>query len=280
MSYKTCILCITLFLLGIAILVAHPVPVAANPPAQISIPTPTARPDGRVIYIVQEGDSCLRIQLLTKATIEQIRTLNKLDQNCTINPGQELLLMVVTPAASPTPNPNISPTPLLPTPTPKKGSGNICVVLFDDANGNAVNETSELPLGGGAVSISDRQAAISKTINTTDDPEVLLCEEVPEGEYNISVAIPSGYNATTEMNAIAQVRAGDQAIFEFGAQVSSVLPQAPGVSGGGETAAPQSDNNLLLAALGGLLVLGGIGLGVYILFTRRRPVGQGPLPKE
>lgn len=279
MSYKTWTLYISLFLLGAVILVARPVPVAADAQVQIAYQTPTARPDGRVIYIVQEGDSCLRIQLLTKVTIEQIRTLNKLDQNCTINPGQELLLMVVTPAASPTPNPNISPTPLLPTPTPKKGSGNICVVLFDDANGNAVNETSELPLGGGAVSISDRQAAISKTINTTDDPEVLLCEEVPEGEYNISVAIPSGYNATTEMNAIAQVRAGDQAIFEFGAQVSSVFPQAPGVSGGGETVT-QADNNLLLAALGGLLVLGGIGLGVYILFTRRRPVGQGPLPKE
>lgn len=278
MFSKTWIFWIAISILGIIVLVARPVPVAADSHAQVTYQTPTARPDGRIIYVVQENDTCLRIQLLTNATIEQIRTLNKLDQNCTINPGQELLLMVVTPAASPTPNPEISPTPLLPTPTPEKGNGKICVILFNDANGNAVHEASELPLTGGAVSISDRQANFSKTINTTDDPETMLCEDVPEGEYNISVAIPSGYNATKAVNAVAQVQAGDQAIFEFGAQVSSLLSQAPAASGGGET--PQADNSLPLAILGGVLVLGGVGLGSYILFTRRSPARQGPLPKE
>ncbi len=271
MSNKTWILWVALILMGIAALFARPV--AAEPPQQVTYQTPTARPDGRVIYIVQPNDSCLRIQLLTNnnTTVEQLRTLNKLDQNCTINPGQELLLMVVTPVSSPTPNPKISPTPLLPTPTPMKGNGKICVVLYDDANGNGVHEANELPLAGGAVSISDRQANISKTINTTADPEQLLCEEVPEGEYNISVAIPSGYNPTKSMNAIAQVQAGDQAIFEFGAQVSSQLPAAAGAGGGGGAAL--EDNSLPLAVLGGLLVLGGIGLGGYILFTRRKPAG-------
>lgn len=267
MSHKTWIICIALLLLGTVSLMARPV--AAETPPQVTYQTPTARPDGRVIYIVKPNDTCMRIQLLTNTTIEQIRTLNKLDQGCTISEGQELLLMVVTPVASPTPNPNASPTPLLPTPTPLKGSGNICVVLFDDANGNAVHEASESPLGGGAVSITDRLARISHTINTIDVPEPLLCKEVPEGEYNISVAIPSGYNPTTSMNASAQVQAGDQAIFEFGAQVSSLLPEAPGP--GAEP--PQEDNSLPLALMGGLLILLGIGLGGYILFTRRQPAG-------
>jgi LysM repeat protein len=278
MSSKAWIFWIAIPILGIMVLVARPVPVAADSHPQVTYQTPTARPDGRVIYIVQENDTCLRIQLLTNTTIDQIRTLNKLDQNCTINPGQELLLMVVTPAASPTPNPKISPTPLLPTPTPKKGDGKICVILFDDVNGNAVHEDGEPPLGGGAVSISDRQASFSKTINTTADPETTICEDVPEGEYNVSVAIPSGYNATKAMNAVVQVQAGDQAIFEFGAQVSSLLPQSPETSGGVEK--PQANNSLPLAILGGLLVLGGVGLGGYILFTRRSPTGQNPLPKE
>ncbi len=268
MSYKTWIVCIALLLLllGTASLKARPV--AANSAPQVQYQTPTARPDGRVIYIVKPNDTCTRIQLLTGITSDQLRSLNKLDQNCTITESQELLLMVVTPVVSPTPNPNISPTPLLPTPTPMKGNGKICVVLFDDANGNAVHETGELPLGGGAVSISDRLASISKTINTTDAPEPLLCEDVPEGEYNVSVAIPSGYNPTKAMNAIAQVQAGDQAIFEFGAQISS-KPQAPGP--GGEQ--PKEDNSLPLALMGGLLILLGIGLGGYILFTRRRLAG-------
>jgi hypothetical protein len=268
MSHKTWILWslapIALVVLGIVSLVTRPV--AANSQPQVVYQTPTAHPDGRVVYIVQANDSCLRIELLTGAKIDQLRTLNKLDQNCTINPGQELLLMVVTPVSSPTPNPELSPTPLLPTPTVSKGNGKICVTLFDDVNGNAVHEESEGPIGGGAVSITDRLGRNPKTINTTDSTDP-LCEEVPEGDYTISMAIPSGYNPTKTMNTTVQVLAGDQAIFEFGAQASSAVPQNPGDS----TKPPQEANSLPFAVLGGLLVLGGIGLGGYVLFTRRGP---------
>jgi LysM repeat protein len=250
---------------GIAPFAAHPVEAGGHP--QVVYQTPTARPDGRVIYVVQANDTCLRIQLLTGATIEQLRTLNKLDQNCTINPGQELLLVVITPVASPTPNPLISPTPLLPTTTPQKGSGQICVTLYNDINGNAVHESNEGPIAGGAASLTDRLGTISKTISTTEDTNP-ICEEVPEGEYTISMAIPSGYNPTKAMNATVKVQAGDQAIFEFGAQESS-SPQGSGSS----SPAVKENNSLPLAILGGLLVLFGIGLGGYILFTRRAPAG-------
>jgi len=91
-----------------------------------------------------------------------------------------------------------------------------------------------------------------------------VCEEVPEGDYNISMAIPSGYNATTSLNLPSiKVQAGDLAILEFGAQASS----APQPTPAGESAA--SGSGLILAILGGLLILTGIGLGVYILAARR-----------
>ncbi len=253
---------IALVILGIALLV--PNPVAASQQTQVVYQTPTARADGRVIYIVQANDTCLRIQLLTGTTIDTLRTLNKLDQNCTINPGQELLLAVVTPAASPTPNPKLSPTPLLPTPTMPKGNGKICVTLYNDVNGDAVHEDSEGPIAGGAVSITNRLGSVSETINTTDSPDP-ICKEVPEGDYTISMAIPSGYNPTKSMNTTVQVMAGDQAIFEFGAQSGSAQQQNPG----GDTSNAPVSNSLPLAILGGLLVLGGLGLGGYILFTRK-----------
>ncbi len=269
MSHKTWILWsfapIALVLLGITAL--EPRPVTADAQPQVVYATPTAHPDGRVIYIVQANDTCLRIQLLTGTTIDQLRTLNKLDQNCTINPGQELLLLVVTPAASPTPNPKISPTPLLPTPTLTKGNGKICVTLFNDVNGNGVHEDTEGPIAGGAVSITAQNGPTSQTINTTDSTDP-ACIEVPEGKYNISMAIPSGYNPTKTMNTSVEVLAGDQAIFEFGAQASSTVPE---VAGSSATQQTQDSSSLPLAILGGLLVLGGIGLGVYVLFTRRGP---------
>lgn len=260
MSHKTWIFLLLLLLIGAIAL--FPQPVDAGPLPQAQYQTPTARPDGRVIYIVQKGDTCSRIYLLTGVTIDTLRTLNKLDQNCTIAPGQELLLLVVTIAPTPTTNPNITSTPLLPTPTPFKGNGKICVLLYNDANGDAVRDASETSLAGGAVSIADRQGKVSKTDTTTDSADP-LCNEVPEGEYTISMAIPGGYNSTTLLNQTLKVQAGETAILEFGAQTTTKVDAA-------QASTPQQTggNNLLLAILGGILVLGGIGLGGYIFLTR------------
>jgi hypothetical protein len=264
MTRKLWVLTIPILLLGAGMFLAQPA--AADAPAQVVYQTPTAMPDGRVVYIVQEGDSCLRIQLLTGVTIDQLRTLNRLDQECTISAGRELLLLVITPQPTPTPNPDVTNTPLLPTPTPFGGNGQVCVLLFNDVNGNATREETELPLAGGAISISDRLGQVSKTSSTTAGPDP-VCEEIPEGDYNISMAIPSGYNATTALNLPSiQVQAGDLAILEFGAQVSS----APQPTQAGEAAGPAAGGNgLMLAILGGLLVVLGIGLGVYIVVSRR-----------
>jgi len=252
---------IPFLLLGAGLFMAQPA--AANSVSQVVYQTPTALPDGRVVYIVQEGDTCLRIQLLTGVTIEQLRTLNRLDQECTILPGKELLLAVITPQPTPTQNPNLTPTPLLPTPTPFSGNGQVCVLLFNDVNGNTMREEGEQPLAGGAVSITERQGKVSRTSTTAASADP-VCEEVPEGDYNISMAIPSGYNATTSLNLPSiKVQAGDLAILEFGAQASS----APQPTPAGESAA--SGSGLILAILGGLLILTGIGLGVYILAARR-----------
>lgn len=260
MPHKPWTIWIPLLLLGCVVFLARPVAASSQP--QVVYQTPTARADGHIVYIVQEGDSCLRIQLLTGTTIEQMRTLNKLDQNCTLIPGKELLLQVITPVASATPNPRVTATPLLPTQTPIKGNGKICVLLYDDRNGNAIREESEVAISGGAASIADRLGRFSKTVNTTDDA-TSVCEEVAEGDYSISMAIPGGYNPTINMNSQVKVQAGDQATLEFGAQRASNV-EAPSAE------APQpAKSSLMLVILGGLLVVTGIGLGGYILFTRR-----------
>lgn len=263
MPHKFWIFLIPLVIFGFFAVLAQPV--AADAQLQVLYQTPTAQPDGRVIYKVQDGDSCLRIELLTGVKVDTLRELNKLDQACTINPGQELLLAVVTPAPSPTPNPDMTATPPLPTPTPLKGTGKICVTLYDDINGNAVHDVSELPMAGGAVSISDRSGGVSQTssTNATADP---ICNDVPEGEYNISMGVPGGYNGTTLLNQVLKVQPGETAILEFGAQSSSqaAVQQPAGAAQGGGA----NNNNLMLAIMGGLLVVLGIGLGAYILFTR------------
>jgi hypothetical protein len=78
------------------------------------------------------------------------------------------------------------------------------------------------------------------------------------------MAIPSGYNATTLLTQALSVEAGETAILEFGAQVSTRVDSENGQN----VPAPSTPSNLPLALMGGIFVLLGIGLGVYIVFTR------------
>ncbi|NPV85480.1 MAG: LysM peptidoglycan-binding domain-containing protein [Anaerolineae bacterium] len=243
-----------LLMLGMAL------PVSANralPQANYQTPTPNA--EGRILYIVQAGDTCLSISLWTGIDQNTLRQLNNLDENCTILEGQALLLGIYQ---TPTPQPGVPPTPepQQPTPTPFKGSGNICIYLFEDINGNGIPETGESPLAGGAISITDRDGLLSKTGDTVNKPDPLCFEDLPEGDYNISVAPPQGYNPTTIMNYPLTLAAGDKALVDFGAQLSSAaVPPAPSEGG----------RSPLLAIFGAVLVLAGIGLGIYLLIQKR-----------
>jgi len=90
---------------------------------------------------------------------------------------------------------------------------------------------------------------------------------VPEGEYNIGAAIPDNYNPTMSLTYTLDVRAGDRAFVDFGAQSR----QAPASQAG----SPEQGGGVssILGIAGGVLLLGGIGLAWYAL-RLRRPRGQ------
>ena len=249
----------SLILLSLALALAV-MPVSAEPFAQAFYQTPTPGPDSRVIYVVQAGDSCLRISLLTGIEVEELRMLNNLDEECLLSEGQELVLAVVeepTAALEPT----ATPGPAQPTPTPFNGTGEICVFLFADVNGNALAEPGEGPIAGGAISISDRTGEVSLPGVTDNSGEPTCFSDVPEGEYNVSVAPPEGYNPTTSMNYPLVLKAGEYSILDFGAQISSATVPIP-VNQGGKSP--------LMAIVGGVLILGGIGLGIYFGLSQRK----------
>ena len=261
---KRIIVFFSFILLGGGLLLSLAQPARAGQLSQVSYQTPTALPDGRVIYKVQAGDSCLRIQLLTAVKVDQLIGLNKLDANCTIQPGQELVLAVVTPVPTATANPQFTATPLLPTPTPKRGTGEICVVLFADVNGNAVRDTDENPILGGAVSVTDRQGSVSQTGLTASEATPLCFKDIPEGDYNLSMAVPDGYNPTTTTNYPLHLIAGNRSIIDFGAQIST-KPSANTT-----TSTPEaSGRSPLLLIVGAILILGGIATAIYFRVIKR-----------
>lgn len=249
---------VSLLLLGLWL------PANAAPDRQ-QISTPTAGPDGRIVYVVQAGDSCIRVAALNNISEQQLRTLNStLDENCSLVEGQELLIGIISLAGTPTAGPSPTPVPPTASPTPFTGTTEVCILLFDDANGNALRETTEPAIAGGAVSLTENNGEYSAALDTVipADPEAYqgICfSDIPEGSYNITVGIPDNYNPTVDLNYSLIVNAGDRAEVGFGAQSKDIVAD-PGAQETGDT---DSGTTPLFGIIGGLLLLGGAGLGYY-----------------
>jgi hypothetical protein len=103
----------------------------------------------------------------------------------------------------------------------------------------------------------------SKTQNTTSAPDpatgepVRACfEDVPAGDYNVSVAPPDSFNPTMVMTYKLTIKAGDRASIDFGAQSKTETASQPvQEQGGGRSSA--------IGIFGILLLLVGAGLGYY-----------------
>jgi murein DD-endopeptidase MepM/ murein hydrolase activator NlpD len=245
--------------------------------------TATPGPDGRILYIVAPGDSCLQVALLHGITVQQLRQFNsRLDQDCTLTVGQQLVVGLAQNNA-PTPGP----APTLPSPTvtatPVSGTTEVCVLLFNDANGDAMRQETELGIDGGAVSLTNLNGSYSQTQTTTSsvDPDTLepvrACfTDVPGGEYNVSMAVPDDYNPTMLLSYNLTIKPGDRASVDFGAQSKTVTV--------GETTEtpPAGNRSSLLGIFGFLLLLGGAGLGYYAYRSGqpRNKLKGSPLAKK
>jgi len=244
-------------LLGLSALILT-IPSAAAPALQLTpFPTPTPGPDGRIIYVIQPGDTLLRISLIAGVSVDELRGLNNLIGD-TIVVGQELLLGLGGPSqVSPTPGPSPTPTALLPTPSPEAGFGSLCILLFEDRNGDSIRQDAEISIPNGAVSINNRSGSVSLTNNTTGSLEHECYPDMPEGEYAITVAIPEGYNSTTPSNVAVELEAGDITYLSFGAQKNSeILAESP-------AAAAAGGRSPIWGMIGGLFLLAGAGLALF-----------------
>ena len=262
---------------------------AAPAPQYTAIASPTPGPDGRIIYIVQEGDTLWRISAITGISLDELRRLNNLTAEDIIQPGERLLLGLGGPSIiPPTDGPPPTPTSDIPTPTPMIGTGILCISVFIDVNGDALRQEEELDLEGSAISISNRAGTVSLSdgesgglvprcyedveLGIYDIPgsraeciSIVQCALVlDQGQYNISLAIPEGYNATTSMNHVQDLEAGFQTFLDFGAQPNSEtaaeIPVIPEVS---------QERSPLLAIIGIVLLVVGIVLGVAAFFIRK-----------
>lgn len=230
----------------------------AAQPEQIPIYTPTPGPDGRIIYIVQPNDTLLSISLLTGVSVEELRALNNLTGD-TIYPGQELLLGYAgPPEETAVLGPSPTPTEILPSSTPKPGLGNLCILLFNDINGDAVRQEEETSIPEGVISFGNESGEVSMTVNTASGSEPECFNDLPEGRYTISIALPEGYNPTTETGIEVNLGAGEEIYVNFGAQLNSqaqeAAPQIP---------AQEEERSPLLGIVGGIFLITGLLIAIF-----------------
>jgi hypothetical protein len=188
--------------------------------------------------------------------VDELRGLNNLTGDNIII-GQQLLLGLGGPSQpTPTPGPSPTPTPLLPTPSPQPGLGNLCIILYDDLNGDSIRQEDEPSIPGGAISVNNRSGSVAQNVETVFSEEHQCFTDLPEGEFTISVAIPEGYNPTTVTSYVLRLNAGDETFLDFGAQANTeTVAEAPAPAGSGRSP--------LLGILGGVFLLAGAGLAVF-----------------
>jgi len=251
-----------IFILFFLSALLQPDKVTAAPYAQGFV-TSTPGPDGRILYTVTEGDNCGQVALLHGITVPQLRQFNsRLDADCNLTVGQQLVFGLVQ-LNAPTPGPAPTLPPATATATPVSGTTEVCVLLFEDLNGDALRQEIEFGIEGGAVSLTNLNGSYSQTQNTSSavDPDTLepvrACFiDVPGGEYNVSMAVPDNYNPTMLLTYTLTVKAGDRASVDFGAQSKTLTVSEPV-----ETQEP--NRSPILGIFGFLLLVGGAALGFY-----------------
>jgi hypothetical protein len=240
---------------------------AAPGELQAAYPSPTPGPDGRIFYIVKAGDTCELISLMYGVSLDYLRTTNQLDANCTLREGQQLMLGLGGPSsASPTPGPSLIPTAALPTGTPVSGgTAEMCVLVYDDVNGDGLRQATEKAIPGAAISLTSLDGTYSQTLTTAINPDATayqgMCfSNVPMGKYNVSAAAPDGYNPTINLTSSVDVTAGDIDYIDFGVQSNTLA--------GANT--PKTKPSPLLGIVGAVFLLAGIGMGIYVWSLLRK----------
>lgn len=260
------ILAAGMFLAGVLLFGIRYSAFAAPSPQGVQYSTPTPGTDGRIIYIVKAGDTCTSVTLLNGVSEAYLRQTNHLDEDCTLIEGQALVIGIGGPAGgSPTAGPLPTTTPLPPTATPQTaGSARVCVALFNDLNGDGMRQAETDPYDvyiaegtepivmGGAISVTGMGNPYSRTMDSLAGLDPVCFDDVPAGNYTVSAAVPDGFNATTVLTHEIEVNPGDSVYVNFGAQLKiETLPED------GKKVSPW------MGVFGGLLLLAGIGLGVY-----------------
>lgn len=152
----------------------------------------------------------------------------------------------------------------------------LCVWMFDDGNQNRIQEANEANLIGGRIEIRQGDAVI-ETVTTADTTEPACFFDIAAGDYTAVAVAPDGYGLTTAAMLNVRVQENARTNVRFGAAqgVQTIIPptEIPQLPTAviAQPIDEQTESNsllqlsgVLLIGLAGVVILGGIGLALFI----------------
>jgi hypothetical protein len=130
---------------------------------------------------------------------------------------------------TPTPTPTITPTPLpTSTPTATPVPGTICVLAFNDKNGNHQRDSGEILLSGAAITVTNSSGS-AVDVYTTDGVHEPHCKSgLAPDTYRLEEKNPAGYpSSTTPDSLLVALSAGSIITVPFGDQVPPTYTPTP-----------------------------------------------------
>ena len=275
-------------------------PQAAQPSGTLVQSSVTATPDatGRVVHTVQAGDTLSQIAFIYGVSVEEIKQLNNLTSdivilgsNLIIRPGNQATAPAPTAEAAQatdeaaateaaTEQPSETLTAELAEATAvaempeqmeeeEAAGGSICVMGYDDMNGNGIREAEEPKLAGITFVLNDGTEMIGRY--TTDGVSEPYCfAELAAGAYVVSWT-GDNFRATNDQTWAINVEPGSILNHEFGAQPLTRSDDELAGAGAGGGGLP-SWMIALGAAIGVIVLLGGIGALGYFFIIRRQEI--------
>ncbi len=136
------------------------------------------------------------------------------------------------------PTPTFTSTPSGPTPTPFNGNGKACFILFEDLNGNGLQDAGEGFVTGGTVGVvlpeNSNQPYNYFTLPDSGQPasaitgasnQPVCIDGLPEGDYILTATLPQSFQASTNLIYPAKIQAGQTLLVRFGAVPPAALPR-------------------------------------------------------
>ncbi len=245
-------------------------------------PTPTPDADGVMTIIVQPNDALWSIAARAGIPLATLLELNHLTEDAFIQPGNRLIIgFAATPTAVSSPTsaatrPPPSATPTSPPPPPTV----ICLVAFNDSNGNGERDAEEPLQAGVAFTLFTDEGVVANYV-TDGLTEPFCLTDLPPAAYQITRSVGRNETLTNSGNRSLTLADGDQVMLGFGSLLggtptaTAVSPTQPPVTIGDEATAttiPQVEEKREERPfpIGVALLIGILLMGTAVLISRRR----------